>query len=101
MTVTRQQIVRSYRSLYRHALHAVQYSTPARYTLKALLENAYRTGKQEDYDQNRIDNTLLFLHGAASEKGMEHRILKNLLHTWWWETRKQRSWKEYVQHPAL
>jgi len=96
MTASRQQIVRSYRDIYRHALHAVQYSSPARYTVKALLENAYRTGKPTDYNLHRINNTLEFLRGAASEIGIEHRMLKNLLHTWWWEDKNRRHWKEYV-----
>ena len=91
---TRQQIVRSYRSIYRHALHAAQYSVPARYTIQALIENAYRNGRSEDYDHQRIHNTLAFLRGAAREKGIEHRIFKNLLHTWWWENKNKRHWKE-------
>lgn len=85
MNVSRPEIVRSYRQLYRHGLHAVQYSAPARYTLKILLENAYRTGNAADYDAQKISNTLTFLEGAAKEKGLEHKILKNLLHTWYWE----------------
>lgn len=96
MPVDHQQIVRSYRHLYRHALHAVQYASPARYTVKALLENAFRTGNSADFDQQKVNNTLTFLHGAAKEKGLEHRIVKNLLHTWWWESKNKRQYREYV-----
>ncbi len=98
MTASHQQIIRSYRNLYRHGLHAVQYSSPARYTVKTLLENAYRKGRLADFDIQKINNTLTFLHGAAKAKGLEHRILKNLLHTWWWESKtKRRHSKEYVR----
>lgn len=90
MVATSQEIVRSYRQLYRHGLHAVQYAAPARYTLKILLENQYRTGNAADFDAQKISNTLTFLNGAAKEKGLEHKILKNLLHTWFWEVR---AWK--------
>ena len=85
MSPSSQEIVRSYRRLYRHAMYAVQYATPARYTVKLLLENAYRTGNAADFDAQKINNTITFLDGAAKEKGLEHKILKNLLHTWYWQ----------------
>ena len=95
MSVSGQEIVRSYRQLYRHGLHAVQYSAPARYTLKILLENSYRNGSAADYDAQKINNTLTFLEGAAKEKGLEHKILKNLLHTWYWEVNRTKR-RPYV-----
>lgn len=96
MAPSNQDILSSYRLLYRHAMYAVQYAAPARYTLRILLENAYRTGNAADYDAQKINNTVTFLEGAAKEKGLEHRILKNLLHTWFWDVndgkhRKRRS----------
>ncbi len=96
MTVDRHEIVRSYRSLYRHALRAVQYSSPARYTLKNHLRLAYRGSSVEAFSPARIDNTLLFLKHAAEERGFEHRMLKNLLHVWWWQAQPSRQKKEYV-----
>ena len=90
MSVSGQEIVRSYRQLYRHGLYAVQYAAPARYTLKILLENAYRTGNAADYNAQKISNTLTFLEGAAKEKGLEHKMLKNLLYTWYWEVNPRR-----------
>ena len=89
MTASQQQIITSYRSLHRHALHAVQYAVPARYTAAKLIENAYRNGIPADYNQKKVDNTITFLHGAAKEKGLEHRMLKSLLLTWWWERRRR------------
>ena len=84
MIASSQEIVRSYRQIYRLGLYAVRYAVPARHTLRILIENAYRTGSAADYDAQKINNTLTFLEGAAKEKGLEHKILKNLLHTWYW-----------------
>lgn len=96
MTPSSQEIVRSYRHLYRHALYAVQYAAPARYTLRILLRNAYRTGNAADFDAQKINNTVTFLEGAAKEKGLEHRILKNLLHTWFWDVNNGKHRKRSV-----
>jgi len=89
MRASTQEVVRSYRGLYRQGLHAVQYATPSRYTLKTLIENSYRAGVAADFNAQAIENTRTFLQCAAKEKGLEHRILKNLLHTWWWEARSR------------
>ena len=83
-------IVQSYRQLYRAALQAVQYSAPARFTARARLRHAYRTRASSSYDQQRIDNTLEFLRGAAKQKGTEHRIVKNVLQVLWWEDFQRR-----------
>lgn len=96
MTPSSQEIVRSYRRLYRHAIYAVQYAAPAKYTLRILLENAYRTGNAADFDIQKINNTVTFLEGAAKERGLEHRILKNLLHTWFWDVNNGKYKKRCV-----
>ena len=83
-------IILAYRSLYRSALRAVQYSKPARYILRATLRNAFRNGTQADFDPKKIGNTILFLENAANVKGLEHRILKNLMHVRWWERSNRR-----------
>ncbi|KAL8712564.1 MAG: hypothetical protein Q9220_003095 [cf. Caloplaca sp. 1 TL-2023] len=85
MTAGKEQILKSYRNLYRQALRAIQYSSPARYTLKNLLQLAYRRNAREAYNVHKIDNTIVFLKHAAEERGFEHRLLKNLLHMWWWQ----------------
>ncbi|PQE17758.1 Mitochondrial carrier protein [Rutstroemia sp. NJR-2017a BVV2] len=72
--------VEAYRSLYRALLHAVQYAKPARYQGRDILRNAFRKGDPATYDQKRIENTIMFLNIAAKEKGLEHKLLKNLLH---------------------
>lgn len=74
-------IVHSYRHLYRALLRAVQFSKPNRYTARDQLRDAFRRGDPAKFDPVKISRTLDFLHGAARETGMEHKILKNLLHT--------------------
>ena len=95
MTVDKYKIVLAYRQLYRSGLHAVRYSTPERYTLKRSLDEAFRNGTHADFDAQRIGNTILFLQHAAKEKGMEHRILKNLLIVRWWEAQDPSRRKKY------
>jgi hypothetical protein len=77
------EIVHAYRQLYRHTLKAVQYAKPARFTCIDRLRYAFRTSSAADFDQVKIDRTLEFLSGAAREKGLEHKLLKNLALVWW------------------
>ena len=93
MTHSSIEIIQAYRRLYREGLHAVQYASPARHILKCQLNQAFRESGAQDFDAQKIENTLLFLKCAAKEKGIEHRILKTLLHVRWHEMKpaKQRS----------
>ena len=75
----------AYRHLYQHLLRAVQYSTRARYTARDRLRQTFRKGNQADFDQTKMDKTLEFLHGAATVRGLEHKIVKTLLFAWWHE----------------
>lgn len=93
---TKQAIILSYRRLYRHALRAVQYSTPARQTIRKRLQDKYRTGQAADYNEQAIENTIEFLRGAANCKGLEHRIVKRLILVWWWETMSTRNVQQYA-----
>jgi hypothetical protein len=72
------QIIHAYRHLYRTLLKGVQYSTPARFVARGQLRRAFRE-PGATYDERGIKRTLWFLEAAAKERGMEHRILKNLL----------------------
>ena len=76
------EIVLAYRHLYRHGLRAVQFSKPARYTLRDRLRTAFRKGSPRDFNQRKIDSTIEFLRGATRETGLEHRIVKNLIFVW-------------------
>lgn len=91
----KQEIVKSYRHLYRHALRAIQFSSPGRYTLKSHLRLAYRSNDTTAFDLLKVENTLLFLKHAAEERGLEHRLLKSLLHVWWWQEQSSRQRREY------
>ncbi len=80
-----QEILRSYRNLYRQGLYAVQYSSPARHTLKRCLQVAFRTGMATDFNARKIENTIQFMKSAGRDNGLEHHILKNLLRVRWWQ----------------
>ena len=97
MTASPQEIVQTYRQLYRAGLRAVQYSTPARFTLRDRLRRAFRASPVSDFDRRRIDNTLQFLEGATKSWGQEHRILKNLLMVWYHEPHQ---WKMRTTKPG-
>lgn len=90
MNAERLDIVQAYRRLYRQALHAVQYSSPARYTIRRQINLAFRNGTTKDFDTRKIDNTIHFLENATKERGLEHHILKNLLHIRWWDTQSMK-----------
>lgn len=83
MPPTDREILRAYRHLYTWSLRAVQFSAPARYVLRDRLRHLFRINHRASFDQRRIDNTIEFLRGAAREKGLEHRLVKGLLQTWW------------------
>ena len=96
MTLSKPELIQAYRQLYRHGLHAVQYASPARHVLRQQLSQAFRNGLVQDFDKRRIENTLLFLRNATKEKGLEHRILKNLLHMRWWDIQSRKQRQEWV-----
>jgi len=75
------EAVHAYRHLYRGLLHAVQYSKPARYVARNQLRDAFRKDHPSTFNKERIERTVEFLSLAAKESGLEHKIVKNLLHT--------------------
>ncbi|KAK4547300.1 hypothetical protein LTR36_000955 [Oleoguttula mirabilis] len=77
------EVILAYRHLYQHLLRAVQYSKPARFVAQERIRNAFRTSSPESFDATRIERTLQFLNGAAKTKGLEHKIVKNLMFVWW------------------
>lgn len=78
---THLELIHSYRHMYRALLRGVQFSKPARYVALDQLREAYRNSKPSNFDSRKIQRTLEFLHGAAKERGFEHKILRNLLLT--------------------
>ncbi|KAF2275552.1 DUF1763-domain-containing protein [Westerdykella ornata] len=83
--MSQQAVVHAYRHLLRQSLRAIQFSKPARFTLRNRLRLAFRRGDAADFDQQKINNTLEFLRYATVENGLEHKIVKNLLFVWWHE----------------
>ncbi|KAJ5151814.1 hypothetical protein N7492_010109 [Penicillium capsulatum] len=77
--------LQAYRHLYRQGLKAIRYSTPGRHVLRSTLRMAFRSSQAQDFDQARIANTLRFLERATDVAGLEHKIVKNLLLTRYWQ----------------
>lgn len=85
-------IPHAYHALLKAALHATSFSSPARYTIHSTLRRSFRLTTAPDqlhprttFDPARICNTLHFLELAALPRSLEGRVLKSLLHTWWWQ----------------
>ena len=83
MTASQQELVQAYRAVYKHLLRAVQYSKPARFVVQDRVRTAFRKSAADEFDRVRFERTLEFLDGAAKAKGLEHKIVKNLMHVWW------------------
>ena len=92
---SKEAMILSYRQLYRQALRAIQYSSPARQIVQKRIQHMYRTGVATDYNEHKIRNTIEFLHGAAKTKGLEHHILKRLVYVWFWEAMNSKHVTQY------
>jgi hypothetical protein len=90
-TMANRPVIHAYRHLYRQSLRAVQFSKPARYTLRDRLRLAFRKGSAHDFEPQKVQNTLEFLECATRENGLEHRIIKNLLFVWWTQEKGGRA----------
>ena len=82
------EIILAYRHALRAGLRAVLYAKGARLTIRDRIESAFRSGQPSDLDSVRLSRTLDFLHCAAKNRGLEHRIVKNLCAVSW--ERKQK-----------
>ena len=82
------ELIHAYRRLYRGLLHAVQYSMPARLIARDTLRDAFRRGDASTFNQHKIERTVEFLRLAAQETGLEHKLVKNLLHAKYWRSQK-------------
>ncbi|EAT83929.1 hypothetical protein HBI56_061060 [Parastagonospora nodorum] len=89
--MSREAVIHAYRHVLRHSLRAIQFSKPARYTLRDRLRLAFRKGSVTDFEPLKIKNTVEFLHYATRENGIEHRIVKNLLFVWWMQAKGGRG----------
>ncbi|KAF2855698.1 DUF1763-domain-containing protein [Plenodomus tracheiphilus IPT5] len=91
-------VIHAYRHLYRQSLRAIQFSKPARYTLRDRIRLAFRRGSATDLEPRKVQNTIEFLQYATRENGLEHKILKNLLLVWWTQDRAGR--RRFRAQPA-
>jgi hypothetical protein len=87
------EVIHAYRNLYRSLLHAVQYSSPARYIARDQLRAAFREPPRQPLDGEAVKRTIWFLEAAARERGLEHKILKNLLRVRGHRAGDVRNWK--------
>ncbi|KAK4180315.1 hypothetical protein QBC36DRAFT_177947 [Triangularia setosa] len=96
---TTQELLTSYRHLYRAALQAVQYSKPSRYVVRDQLRLAFRNPKNlSEYHPERIRRTIWFFHAASQSRGLEHKICKTLVRMHWERARQMRkSWKHLLR----
>lgn len=96
--MTAVDVVRAYRHLYRNLLRAVQYSSPARYIARDQLRRAFREGgSQASLNNEGVKRTIWFLEAAAREKGLEHKVLKNLIRVKGERNRKEGGeWKKVL-----
>lgn len=92
MTTPKLDVVHAYRHLYRGLLQAVQYTGPARYIARDQLRAAFREPGAV-FDAEGYKRTHWFVEAAARERGLEHRILKNLLRVRSERLAEVKSWK--------
>lgn len=86
------EVIHAYRHLYRGLLHAVHFSKPARFSARNQLRRAFRE-KGAKYDHRGIARTIRFLDAATRERGLEHRVLKNLLMMAWYRYDDAPGWR--------
>lgn len=80
--MSRAEIIKAYRTMYRTSLQAVMYSKPARFVVRDQLRDAFRDPSGH-FDMEAIRRTVLFLRSAARERGLAHNIVKNLVYMAW------------------
>ena len=93
------QVVQSYRQIYRAALRAVLFATPARHTIRLAVRTGFRGQPATAFNQRQIDNTIKFLERAADHTGLEHKIVKNLCHVRYWQTFNLSKVRNMYVHP--
>lgn len=93
------EIIHAYRTLLRSSLRAVQFSKPARYVVQRRVREAFEKGTPEAYDAEAVRRTVWFLKAAAEERGLEHKIVKNLVRVAWERVRgpNRPGWRSSVR----
>ncbi|KXX74375.1 hypothetical protein MMYC01_207109 [Madurella mycetomatis] len=93
------ELLHAYRKLLRAGLRAVQFSQPSRTTFVQQLRKGFRD-PNGTLELERVRRTVWFLNAAAQERGLEHRILKNLCRTRFEQQREVSKvpWKVRIKH---
>lgn len=78
-------VILSYRHIHRTVLQTIRYSAPSRYVLRGVVRAAFRKGKPDEFDPQRIVNTISFLQRAAYPLTMEKKILKTMTMVRYWQ----------------
>src|SRR4051812_22608775 len=80
----KQSILLAYRILLRAGLRAVHFKQPGRSVIISQLRRAFRDPRElRSFDLERVKRTAWFLKAAGEEKGLESKILKNLVRVRW------------------
>ncbi|KAK3488361.1 hypothetical protein B0T13DRAFT_451815 [Neurospora crassa] len=94
--MSNQELVHAYRHLLRWSLRAVQFSKPARFVVRDTLRAAFRD-KNGTFEPSRVKSTLWFLESAATYVGVEHKIIKNLVHVRYIQNKSTGPWRIRAQ----
>lgn len=94
------EVIHAYRHLYRAGLRAVQYSQPASTGVRSMLRRAFRAKNAPPLNDRAVKRTIWFLKNAASELGIEHKVVKNMIMVNFFreklEQKKQPTWTQIV-----
>ena len=91
MKADKASVTSAYRRLLRTALQAVRFSTPARYQVNGILRDSFRNAPPAAFVPRRIEKTIGFLEQAREHAGLEHKILRNIIHVRWWRDNRDRN----------
>ncbi|KAI5467011.1 hypothetical protein BGZ63DRAFT_410105 [Mariannaea sp. PMI_226] len=92
---TNLEVVHAYRHLFRSISKAVQYAYWPRRTAIKQLRIAFREPGAV-FDGEGIKRTVWFLECAARERGIEHKILKNLIKVRQWRDSPDKGFKKLL-----
>ncbi|KAH7320127.1 hypothetical protein B0I35DRAFT_408841 [Stachybotrys elegans] len=85
-------IVHAYRHLYRGLLRAVIYAKPERFIVRDILRSSFRDEKAV-FQPETVKRTTWFIQTAGRTRGLEHRIIKNLLRMHMAKHKELKKWR--------
>lgn len=84
------QVTLAYRKLLKTSSQAVRFATPAKHLVRHILRDSFRGSPATAFNPRRINNTIRFLEQASEHNGLQHKILKNIIHVRWWKDHKDK-----------